>query len=673
VLSRRDLLKTTGSLALAPLLPFRHPEGGFAFAFYSDTHVGLKSNIEENRLMLAEMQGIEFALNGGDVTDYGWAGEYANWWNLIKDLPFKTRHIPGNHDVRWSPLGPKAYEQGTRDPMYQSFDHKGIHFVLLDSTVPLSHWGHFESEMLRWLETDLKKVGRDIPVFVATHHWVGREGVMVDNESDLIKLLEPYNIKILLTGHGHSDLLWTINGIPATMNKGLYQGSWQRIEIDRDKSEARLLRTSGPAGDASKRKAHDLLTVPLSPTKEKRQVWAAKPGDYPPGWTESRWDDGKFAPASAYDTAGLIAGMHRLVLRGEKNRYLDAGQVVVNGSSGVLKKKWDKKLSGGIMSHLRMEKDRLYVSTMDGGLICLAAADGRQIWHSKTDGYCHSSPLVVGPYVLVGSAGGGVFCFDKRNGEQHWRAPFKGPVYSSPVFAKGLVWVAAGDGSFAGLDPASGAPRLTGALPPSNTAFVQSPLATDGARVFLGAWDKNLYAVDAATGQIAWKGDCVGNRSFAYSPAIGGPAVANGRVVVPANGNNLVCFDCETGNPIWNTSSPGDKFGYSSPQVVGGRIYVGCLGDNGEARCVSLSNGEILWTCKTGSVIYDSGPAFVPGRNAVGICSVSGLVTACDAEDGKIIGQYQLPAGHLLSTPVAEDSSIYVGSYNDGVTRFDLS
>ena len=675
MLSRRDLLKTTGSLALAPLLPWRGQESSFAFGYFSDTHVGLKNNIDEDRQMLTEMlpKGFDFAINGGDVTDYGWTGEYDNYWGLVKNLPFKVRHIAGNHDVRWSPLGPKAYQEGTRDPMYQSFDHKGVHFVLLDSTVPLSHWGHFESEMLRWMEADLKKVGRQIPVFVATHHWVGREGVMVDNESALLKLIEPFNVKILLTGHGHSDLLWTIDGIPATMNKGLYQGSWQTIEVDREKGEVRLNRTAGPVANASMRTSTDLLAVSLEPTKEKRQVWAASNGTLPPGWSESRWDDRKFVVGESISRVELIAGTHRLVLKREGNRYLDAGQVHVDGNSGALKKRWESKLSGGIMSHIRQEKDRLYISTMDGGLTCLATNDGKEIWHAKTDGYCHSSPLVVGPYVVVGSASGAVYCFDKRTGEYRWRSPFDGPVYSSPTLAKGQIWIASGDGSYASLDPTTGTRRFASKLPASNTGFVQSPLATDGEIVFMGAWDKYLYAIDASNGQMLWKGDCVGTRSFAYSPAIGGPVVGDKRVIVPANGNNLLCFETRSGNPIWNVSSPGDKFGYSSPCLVGDRIYIGCLGDNGEARCVSSATGEILWTAKTGSVIYDSGPAFVPGKNAVIVCSVSGLVTACDAMDGKIIGQYQLAAGHLLATPLGDGNSVYVGSYNDCVTKFDLT
>ncbi len=66
-------------------------------------------------------------------------------------MPFKVHEVPGNHDVRWSPHGVKIFRERV-GPTYASFDHKGCHFVLLDSTAALSHWGHYESETLRWLE-----------------------------------------------------------------------------------------------------------------------------------------------------------------------------------------------------------------------------------------------------------------------------------------------------------------------------------------------------------------------------------------------------------------------------------------------------------------------------------------------------------------------------------------
>jgi hypothetical protein len=65
---------------------------------------------------------------------------------------------------------------------------------------------------------------------IGFHHWIGRESVQVDNEAALLEVVRPYNVVLWLQGHGHSDIEWSVNGTPATMVKGLYQGSYNIVE-----------------------------------------------------------------------------------------------------------------------------------------------------------------------------------------------------------------------------------------------------------------------------------------------------------------------------------------------------------------------------------------------------------------------------------------------------------
>lgn len=321
------------------------------------------------------------------------------------------------------------------------------------------------------------------------------------------------------------------------------------------------------------------------------------------------------------------------------------------------------------MSQLRLEGERLLVSAMDGTITVFDANDGRQLWRAETGGYCHSSPVVEGDLVVVGSADGSAYGFDLATGERRWSFATAGPVYSSATFAKGVGVIASGDGRVYGFEPATGQVQWTYTLPQSNTAFIQSPGASDGERVYFGAWDNYLYCLDPVSGELLWRAIC-SDRTFAFSPAIGGPATAPGRVVVPANGNNLYCFDARFGHTIWETVSPGDKFGYSSPRIVGDRIYIGCLGDAGEVRCVDLKTGTIIWTATTGEVIYDSSPAVADGFVSIG--SVDALLSVIRAEDGGLVGQYRMPRGHFLSSPAARPGWVYAATYSDWVVAFEV-
>jgi hypothetical protein len=316
---------------------------------------------------------------------------------VIAGVRCPMHHVPGNHDVRWAPRGLQIFSERVGEP-FRSFDHKGVHFVLLDSTVPLSHYGHYESAQLRWLERDLKRVGRGRPVLLFTHHWVGRPPVQVDNEGALLRTIEPYDVKVVFTGHGHSDLLWDWQGMPCLMNKGLYQGSWQRVEVDAAAREVRVSRRT-----AEHPEQRLLTTASLAPSRETRPVHALG------------------APAAADTTAG--------------------------GALPALARRWERPLGGGVMSHLLLADGTLYVSAMDGGVHAFDARSGAPRWTAHTGGYCHSSPVLAEGRVVVGSADGHVYAFDARTGTPRWKRRTGGPVYASAAVAKGVAAIASGDGS----------------------------------------------------------------------------------------------------------------------------------------------------------------------------------------------------------------------------------
>ena len=681
-LTRRDVLRgglwLGGVAASGPFARWlnQNPDGAFAFAYYSDTHVGLRDRVDVNIELVREMKSEFsplFAINGGDVTDYGWKGEYENYKRVLAASDVPVFHVPGNHDVRWSGLGLTIYEDYVGVP-FSSFDSHGCRFFLLDSTVPLSHWGHFEKPMLDWLAAELDKTDRETPVFLCTHHWVGRNDDRVDNEDALMSLIEPYNVKLILNGHGHSDLYWLWDGIPNTMNKGLYQGSYERVTVDRERGTVLLDRrtTDSPL----KRVAE----ISLAPSREKRRTWQAIAGGAilgtpvpvgPVTAKEYSWNKGEWQPFErGVPTKGLYAGYNTLALR---EPGLEASQrfpVEVIDPESRLQPAWSRELTGGVMGHVVLDRGALYLGGMDGSVYRLDPKDGATVWRAQTGGYNHSSPAVLGETVVIGSADRFVYGFDRATGEQKWTHETHGPVYGTADFAKGVAAIASGDGRVYGLDPATGGQAWLTQLPVSDVGFAQSRATTDGERFFVAGWDNTLYALDAATGEIVWKAGCCADMSFHYSPAIGWPAVAHGCVYVVANGNRMYCFDCASGEERWVYSSPGDKVGYSSPVVVGRQIVVGCLGDRGEARCVHAITGQEMWAATVGEVVYEGSAAVSDGCAL--IPSVSGLLSLIDVLSGEILARWRMPKGLGLSTPAAEGGRFYAASYSGWAFAFDL-
>jgi len=87
--------------------------------------------------------------------------------------------------------------------------------------------------------------------------------------------------------------------------------------------------------------------------------------------------------------------------------------------------------------------------------------------------------------------------------------------------------------------------------------------------VFVGSYDHNVYAFDAASGALVWTvitGDQI---------TIAAPAVANGVVYIGSNDHVLRAIDALTGQVLW-TYTTGNLVG-GGAAVVNGWVYVGSL------------------------------------------------------------------------------------------------
>lgn len=669
--SRRDVLRA-GSFALGstllPRIGWSRPATEIV-AYFSDTHVTPSNNGKEFRAMVDEIAPLApvLAINGGDVTDYGRESEFRTYVSLLEGYKFPFVAIPGNHDVRWSPLGPVAFGRYC-GPLHRHIEAAGMHFFLLDSTIPLSHYGHFEASQLEWLHAELTKLGPNAPAVLATHHWVGRDQVMVDNEADLLAAIRGFNVKLILTGHGHSDLWWDWGGVPCLMNKGLYQGSYVLLKRTGDEVEVVRRSNDHPGGQR-------LANLNLKPEPVRKAAFSMG------GFTVSgqvhvvgaddqcqyRWNGGAWNPVTdrGFVPGPRVPGSNQLVVRRDSPAAWAA--IAVEGPYG-LDKRWETRLGAGVLSHVALHGDQALVTTTKGELIGVNLKSGK-IAHRATIGVgAVASPAASAKQVACGALDGSLLVVARGDFKPVWRTKLAGPIYSTPVWCGESLAVACGDGTIRRFDRA-GKQIWTFELPRSESGFVQSALATDGTRIFAGAWDRTLYAVNLATGKLDWKAQTT-EKSFAYSAAIAAPTVHEGLVIIAANGNEMMAFDRETGVKKWSATTPADKFGYSSPLVVGDRVIAGCLGDKGEVRALDVATGKELWCCATGLTIYDSSPCSNGVVAAVG--SVDSTLNVIDVKSGTLVAQERLPYGHFLSSPAMDAESIVAGTLSGVLTSYAL-
>jgi outer membrane protein assembly factor BamB len=272
----------------------------------------------------------------------------------------------------------------------------------------------------------------------------------------------------------------------------------------------------------------------------------------------------------------------------------------------------------------------------------MAYADGK-VYGVKCDAAAgsHTSTLVM--------PGTSFSCWDAYTGEELWNLP--GTVFTYPAIAYGNLYGVAGGYLYCiGGSPADWSMGLIGNVAQPRVAVGQqgptdistpiwafqtgsdvysSPAIVDG-KIYFGSDDKNLYCLNAYTGEMIWNF----TTGFYLRSS---PAVWAGKVFTGADDGYFYGLDANTGTKLWQTSAggffpyylpPGEAKASSSPIVVNNLIY--CGSKDGNLYCLNF-DGKVQWKFKTGNAILGS-PGYLNG--IVYITSLDGYLYAVNANTG---------------------------------------
>ena len=212
----------------------------------------------------------------------------------------------------------------------------------------------------------------------------------------------------------------------------------------------------------------------------------------------------------------------------------------------------------------------------------------------------------------------------------------------------------------------------------AHAAIHASPVAAQG-RVFVGAENGNLYALDAKTRALQWLYHARGGIAST-------PAVADGTVYFLDRAGTMHALKADDGSPRWTFRTQGEAvfaahgmFGMprdgqpvpdpwdlylSSPLVHDGKVYVGS--SDGHLYALDAKDGKLAWAWRTGGMVHSS-PALAGGNIVVG--SWDGAVYALDAKTGEQRWRHQTGVEQKTSimfgiqaSPAVDGDTVYVGS-----------
>ena len=247
LITRRKFLKGMGAFAATSMLPmsivelaFADSKKNFTFAYISDAHIqnirgtefvrnwdrGLIRAVAETNLIEPKP---DFVMFGGDLAQLGTKPELDHGAEMLAKLDYKYHCVMGEHDY-YLDLG--EYWSKLFGPQYYSWDHKGVHFIVLNSILTFDEWTYnrwptAEQRMLEmagldnpngspfmvgeaqrnWLKKDLQNVKKDIPIVVFSHSPIQKIykgwNFWTDDAELVQDILKPYNDVTVVYGHVH--------------------------------------------------------------------------------------------------------------------------------------------------------------------------------------------------------------------------------------------------------------------------------------------------------------------------------------------------------------------------------------------------------------------------------------------------------------------------------------
>jgi hypothetical protein len=148
---------------------------------------------------------------------------------------------------------------------------------------------------------------------------------------------------------------------------------------------------------------------------------------------------------------------------------------------------------------------RLFIGTAMGNFHAFEARSGQKLWSFKAGGPILHTAGVEGGRVFLGCLDGAVYALDVADGRLAWKFDSGLPTgFSTAVLlAEGMVFIANRGGTYYAIRQSEG--RVLWQRDLGVPVLMSS--AYDDGRLFVGAMDMRVYALDSKTGEVVWKSD----------------------------------------------------------------------------------------------------------------------------------------------------------------------
>jgi len=321
----------------------------------------------------------------------------------------------------------------------------------------------------------------------------------------------------------------------------------------------------------------------------------------------------------------------------------------IDGQSGKLR--WSFATSGAIAIPPTVGPTQVFVASDIGATHFLRAIDAKTgflIWQytrkQPPECMCSQASILTGGMLFAQSDGHSLYAFAPSGvapSKRLWQFPGNGAPLTTPVVASGLVVFGSGDHNVYALDAKTGAVKWTGT---TGYVFTAAP-AVIGNTVVIGDQGGNIDGFDLQTGKALWS-NAAGNIDVAA-------AAAGGTAYLVSEDRNVYALNAASGSQIWQYGM--DDYASFSPVLAGNLVIV--ANRAGQLLAIDAASGKRAWQTDLNGTPF-SQPAFFPAEHAVVLKIGDHAIGAFDVATGKSLWVYNTP--EVVTPPVINGNAVDV-------------
>jgi len=334
--------------------------------------------------------------------------------------------------------------------------------------------------------------------------------------------------------------------------------------------------------------------------------------------------------------------------------------------------------AGGVVSG-----DAIFVGSMEGKLVALDVSDGSLrgipialVAQAQSSGFAciptagtsavavYGSPVIDGDLVYIGGYDGKVRAYLFESGylrvEPRWisrQGDIGGSIIGGLAIADGRIYFGASDGRVYALDAVDGHKLWT--FETETLDKIWSTPTVEGDTLYIGGFDRKLYALNTANGTEKWAFETEGT-------IVSNPVVSGERVYIGSFDRRVYAVDATSGEQVWRFPETDDEVDtpigwfWATLLVHNGVVYAPNL--DGRVYVINATNGNRISDVDLEGPISSS-PVLV--NDLVIIATTS---TNRAKQEGKVFALNTTSRQQTLLQDLEE--SIHAPLFTDGTTVY---